>query len=315
MRKVGWIALIGCLVLLGANEPAYAWHADGRVVCDSNQNGLIDSTDLPLANVRVTVVSTGKPYFDGTMTRTVLTDSAGNYIIELPDGDTTFNISLDVATLPASPSILIPGSNPYSALSTIAGPPRIDWLVFSPACAPGKCWLTGGGAKFSPLVGQGLAEKGPQHSFGGNVNPGCNTDSGEGGQWNHIAHSLKLHFQGWVVRVVRCGNVPGIPPGSESPQTPFNFIEFEGEGTLKGIQGNKVDYGPVTFFARAEDRNEPGSSGNRDGALIDRYFLRVVDGGGTTRLLIDVDGNPATVDPVLITDGNLQIHISSCETP
>jgi hypothetical protein len=68
----------------------------------------------------------------------------------------------------------------------------------------------------------------------------------------------------------------------------------------------------VQFFGRAEDRNEPGSSGAKDGALVDRYFLSVFDGAGAKLLLIDVDGNPATVDPVTITDGNLQIHISSC---
>jgi hypothetical protein len=68
----------------------------------------------------------------------------------------------------------------------------------------------------------------------------------------------------------------------------------------------------VTFFARAEDRNEPGASGNRDGAKIDRYFLNVTDATNTSLLLVDGDGNPATVDPVAITDGNLQIHISSC---
>jgi len=118
---------------------------------------------------------------------------------------------------------------------------------------------------------------------------------------------------------VRCGNVEGIPPGSESPVTPYNFIEFTGTGTLKGIKGNKVDYGTVYFFGRCEDRNEPGSNGQRDGAFKDRYFLHVyADPGnpaGSTLLLVDVDHNPATVDPVTITDGNLQIHVSSCDNP
>ena len=114
--------------------------------------------------------------------------------------------------------------------------------------------------------------------------------------------------------MVRCGNVAGIPPGSTSPVTPFNFIEYQGTGILKGVGPNKADYGIVTFFARAEDRNEPGSEagGNNGGDTIDRYFLRVVDGGGTVRLLVDGDGNAATVDPITITGGNLQIHISSC---
>jgi len=51
------------------------------------------------------------------------------------------------------------------------------------------------------------------------------------------------------------------------------------------------------------------------GAYIDRYFLRVFDGSGKTLLLIDGDGNPATVDPITITGGNLQLHVSSCDDP
>ena len=126
----------------------------------------------------------------------------------------------------------------------------------------------------------------------------------------------KRHVQGLQIRVVRCGNVPGIPAGSESPVTPYNFIEFEGTGVVKGIHGNKEAGLPTTinFFARAEDRNEPGSNGAKDGALVDRYFIHAWS-GAQTWLLVDIDGNPATIDPVTITDGNLQIHISSCAVP
>ena len=61
------------------------------------------------------------------------------------------------------------------------------------------------------------------------------------------------------VHTVECGNVEGIELGSESPVTPFNYIEFWGEGTLKGIKGNKFPLIPVEFHAWVEDRNEPGS--------------------------------------------------------
>ena len=80
--------------------------------------------------------------------------------------------------------------------------------------------------------------------------------------------------------------------------------------------GNKADYGIVTFFARFEDRNEPGSKDGNAGSGIDRYFLKVVDSGGTTRLLIDNDGiDDGNVDPTEITTGNFQIHVSSCDNP
>ena len=183
----------------------------------------------------------------------------------------------------------------------------------------GKCWLTAGGVKFSPITGLLMAEikqKGPLDSVGGNVYPGCNPDSGDGGNWNHIAHKENLHFQGTVITVIRCGNISGIDPGSESPVTPFNFIEFEGTGSLKGIGGNKADYGTVCFFAHVEDRNEPGNEKALlpdGGALIDRYYINVYDcSTHNSLLLVDIDGNPATIDPITITGGNFQIHISSC---
>jgi hypothetical protein len=306
VRKVLSIAIVAmAFVVLGAS-PAHAWYVKGYVYCDSNGSGGGDSGDLPLPNIAVTVTGNG---FSAVAT----TDGTGAYLVNLPDMPGSYTAT---AAAPGGATALAPTTNPASfSLTASAMTAEVHFLFDSRACATTQtaaCWLTGGGAKFSSVTGTLLAEKGPQHSFGGNVNPGCNTDSGEGGQWNHVAHALKLHFQGLQVRVVRCGNVPGIPPGSESPETPYNFIEFEGSGTLKGIKGNNADYSPVTFFARAEDRNEPGSSGAKDGALIDRYFIRVTDSSGVVRLLVDLDGDPNTVDPVKITDGNLQIHISSC---
>ncbi|MDX1449686.1 MAG: hypothetical protein R3246_11565, partial [Acidimicrobiia bacterium] len=183
-----------------------------------------------------------------------------------------------------------------------------------------QCWMTAGGVKFERVLDMDVAEHGPKDSLGGNVFPGCSPTAGQGGQWNHVAHNEKLHFQGFSVDSVTCGNVPGIEPGSESPVTPFNWIEFTGEGRLKGIKGNQTDIEPVYFFGRVEDRNEPGNENSATaGEDIDRYFLQVytdpMDPNGTTVLLIDMDGNPATVDPVTITGGNLQLHISSCDTP
>ncbi len=72
----------------------------------------------------------------------------------------------------------------------------------------------------------------------------------------------------------------------------------------------------MSFQARFEDRNEPGSKGAKDVDLIDRYYLRVYDGSGTTLLLVSGDtNNPVNVVTVPIIDGNFQIHISSCDNP
>ena len=301
-----WIGVLTfVLASVGVLEgTAQAWHVQGVVYCDANLNGVIDAGDLPVSGLTVTVTGGG---FTGTATTGDY--GAGAYAIFLPDTPGSYKISISGNTSP-----VISPSTPYAFSTTDAlNVVTVNFLLDGAGCSELKCWLTGGGVKFSSITHTYLAEKGPQHTFGGNVNPSCSTDPGDGGNWNHIANSAKLHFQGTSIRVVKCGNVADIPPGSTSPVTPFNYIEFEGTGTLKGIGGNKADYGTVTFYGRAEDRNEPGSTGGNDGALIDRYFLRVQDGTGTTRLLVDVDKVSSTIDPITITGGNLQLHISSCQ--
>lgn len=301
MKKCFRILVLLAAAFLTQAGAAFAWHAEGYVRCDANGNGVTDDGDLPLAGVVVTVNGVSVT-FQGTAT----TGANGWFEIDLPDLPASYTIGV---AGPNGSTAIVPAQNPYPFETTDVDPAlEIYWLLSSEACTRQACWLTGGGAKFSSITGTMVAEKGPQHSMGGNVNPGCNPDSGEGGNWNHVAHSLKLHFSGTAIQVDRCGNVPGIPEGSESPVTPYNFIEFSGTGKLKGIQGNKADYGTVTFRARAEDRNEPGSSGAKDGALIDRYFIEVTDSEGVVRLLVASD----TGAPVPITHGNLQIHISSC---
>jgi hypothetical protein len=285
---------------------ALAWHVTGTVYCDANLNGVIDAGDLPVSGLTVTVTGVGNSFSGSDTTGNY---GAGSWAVFLPDTPGNYKITLTGNTSP----IISPASLNFSTTAD-NNVLDIDILLDGQGCTELKCWLTGGGVKFNPLTNTRQAEKGPFHTFGGNVNPSCSPEPGDGGQWTHTAHKADLHFQGQSIQVVRCGNVADIPPGSTSPVTPYNFIEFQGTGILKGVGGNKVDYGTVTFFARAEDRNEPGgeAGGNNSGATIDRYFLRVVDGGGTTRLLVDVDGNAATVDPISITGGNLQLHISSC---
>ncbi len=303
LMRLGFAVMAATLCGVGV---ANAWHLTGRVFCDAN--------GLPLASVQIVVVSTdpGVP-FTGTGT----TDETGAYTITLLDFPESYHV---VANVSQNETIVTPASGFYD-FTTDASDFDIarDWVIASPACAQEACWLTGGGTKFSSVTGTLLGTSVKQDNFGGNVNPGCSPTAGDGGNWNDIDAQLKLHFHGTAIQVVRCGNVDGIPPGSTSPVTPFNFIEFQGTGTLKGIQGNKADYGTIYFFGRAEDRNEPGSNGAKAGSLIDRYFLNVFsnpsDPVGSSLMLVDGDGDPATVDPVMITDGNLQIHVSSCDTP
>ena len=311
MKTICLTACIGLAFLTTAK----AWHTEGFVFCDANENGQFDAGDTPIPGVRVSVMNTS-----GTLTKHEITDANGFYIMFLPHIIDSYIQTLDASTLPPGSTIVLPNGGPHAFTLTdqLAVLTGINYLINSVVCQeqePVACWLTGGGVKFEPLVGQDLAEHGPSDSLGGNVFPSCSPEPGNGGSWTHIAHSEKLHFHGTDIQTVSCGNVPGIDPGSESPVTPFNYIEFQGFGTLKGIKGSKVDHGTVFFFARCEDRNEPGSRGAKIGADIDRYFLHVFDANGNTLLLIDGDGDPDTVDPVTITGGNLQLHVSSCDDP
>jgi len=299
--------LTAAAMLLCAGTAA-AWHVEGTILCDG--------TGIPISGVTVNVASTdGKGFASSTPS-----DQDGQYFIALPEEPGCYRVSV---ALDANESAVTPASGDYAFCTTTSDfEITRDFVIASPSCTAGRCWLTGGGAKYSSVTNSDLGsvtKKNKTNNFGGNVNPGCNTESGQGGQWNNIADDLKLHFQGFAMHVVRCGNVDGIPPGSTSPKTPFNFIEFEGTGRLKGIKGNKVDYGTVYFWGRCEDRNEPGSNGQTDGNGKDRYFLNVftnqADPVGSSVVLVDIDGNPATVDPLIITDGNLQIHVSSCDGP
>jgi hypothetical protein len=274
----------------------------GRVYCDVNDNGQTDlSTDIPLDGVDVDVVG------DLGFTNSATTGSIGipgYYTMELSfELPQTYVLSVDESSIPDGGVVIQPLGGEYTFTAVAIGD-RFDrdFLVDSSACAEAPqraCWLTAGGVKFSQITGGSVAEHGPRNSFGGNVFPSCDPDPGNGGQWNHVDHASKLHFQGFDIETVDCGNVPGIEPGSESPVTGVNYIEFAGTGRLQGIKGNKVDVETVYFFARAEDRNEPGNERASAGEDIDRYFLHVFsDPGnplGSTLLLVDEDGVAETV--------------------
>jgi hypothetical protein len=303
-----------CLFLLATTAAWAPCLLTGYVYCDVNQDGVIDGGDTALSGVGVLV--------DGAPV--AVTDQYGYYHL-----DESIHIcgaemvSLDMATLPADTTFVDPAANGVTYITHM----RQDWLIDSAVCQPSvsqPCWLTAGGVKFDSVAQMLTAQhpandngRGPKDSVGGVAYPGCSPFASNGGQWNHVAHSLKLHLIGQDITVLRCGNVPDIPPGSESPVCAVNFIEFEGTGVVKGIHGNKIEDTPVSFFVRAEDRNEPGNEqalNSDEGGLIDRYFLRVVDGDGNVLILVDmngVDGN--TIDPLTITGGNFQIHCTSCD--
>jgi hypothetical protein len=294
MKKLS-ISLAALMFFLAANT-SQAWFATGYILCDGNQNRTIDLADTGIPSVLVLVTNTS-----GTFSNAGWTGPDGYFLIALPEDAGSYVETLVAETLPPDSGVLVPNPPAFS-FSLPNGDATVfdaSWLINNPGCQDvGGCWLTGGGT-----VGSG---KKPDHSFGGNVYPGCFSTAGQGGQWTDVAHNLKLQFQGTVVQTVRCGNIVGIPPGSDSPVTPFNFIEFSGTGTLKGIGGNKANYGTVNFYARAEDSAEPGKK-------TDRYYLRVYSTDGTTLMLVSGDpSNPENIVPMQTSGGNLQLHEKPC---
>jgi hypothetical protein len=309
--------LLSVFVFLCAGATAsYGWELRGYVHCDGNKNGQLDGQDVVLPGVVVNVVNLAGTYHNSGMT-----GQDGFYIVGLLDTPDSYIATIDSSSIPADGVVVVPAGGQLqfdaTAIDFIV---HSDWLVQSDTCQPGNCWLTGGGTKWDNIANTYVAEKGTKTTFGGNVHPGCSATAGAGGDWNNVDRAGKLHFHGTDIPTVVCGNVDDYPPGSSSPKTPFNYIEFKGTGWVKGIQGNKANYPLVYFFGRAEDRNEPGSNGAKDGSNIDRYFLRVYtnpnDPIGSTLILVDDDGvNDVTVDATTITTGNLQIHVSSCDNP
>lgn len=294
--------LLACALLVPAAAHANGFFLAGHAYCEI--------TGLELPGVTIHVSGNGFSA-DGT------TDANGYYEIALPIDGGTFTAT---AVLDVDETVVFPASGAYNFTTSPNDPYLyLNWVIASPTCSKpeGLCWLTAGGARISNITGEPVAEDTRRWSFGGNVYPGCSATAGLGGQWNLIDDLQKLHFQAFSCHVERCGNVDGIPPGSDSPVTPFNFIEWTGVGRIQGIRGNKVKIEPAYCWARCEDRNEPGSSGQRDGALKDRFYIQVftnpLDPNGSTIMLIDGNGVAADKDPVPITDGNLQLHISSCD--
>lgn len=279
--------------------PSHAWFLEGSVFCDVNQNQYIDGYDTVMPNVTVLATdSSGAVY-------SAASGASGYYHVSVP-GPGSYTAALADSTVPLGTTYVIPAGGVFTfALSTGTSYVEQHWLLAGPTCqqvVQRGCWLTAGGVKFQDA-------RGPVHSFGGVVFPSCSSKPSKGGQWNHVAHTQRLHLIGSQINEVACGNVDGIPPGSTSPVTPYNFIEFRGTGSLMGIKGNPAEYEHVYFSARAEDRGEPGRE--------DRYFLHVytdpTNPAGSTVLVVDHDGSPSTRDPLVITGGNLQLHASSCQ--
>jgi len=291
--KAGYKLAAGGL-LLGSLLTANAWHQTGFVFCDANGNGGIDPGDIGIQGVLVVVTNVS-----GTYSNAAWTGNDGSYTVQLSDLADSYRTFIRPDTLPAGTTAVLPVLASFSTTDAMRVVTNL-FLISNPACgAPAKCWMTGGGT-----IDDGTGQ--PIYSYGGVVNPGCSAIAAGGGNWNVIWHPAALHFKGISIEVLNCGNLPGYTAGSSSPKTPFNYIDFQGVGTLTGIENNHADFGAVFFAGRAVDLKDGGKN-------TDLLYLRVWDASGNVLLLISADpSHPQNVAGTPVSTGNLQLHISSC---
>jgi hypothetical protein len=155
--------------------------------------------------------------------------------------------------------------------------------------------------------GRGITgnSEGPEHVFEGRVFKDCKP-GGHWGDWSDVSQQSGLRFKSSRIETVTFGELPGATAHHKPLKCMPAFVELSGTGTLKGIAGNKTDFGPVRFFARCEDCVGTG--------VEDRYYLRVYGSGGVTLLLVSGDeANPLVVAPVTISLGIFEVQRDECE--
>lgn len=86
-----------------------AWHVTGKVVCDTNANGLIDAQDEGEQGIIVVVKNTA-----GSFTGTGVTGADGSFLINLPQSADNYVVSLSAPTLPPGGKLLAPQDGTYA---------------------------------------------------------------------------------------------------------------------------------------------------------------------------------------------------------
>jgi hypothetical protein len=272
------LLLSGFLALALSALNASAWNVSGVVSCPNGNTA---------AGIVVFITGVG-----GTTT-----DVNGAYVLELTNVPASYTICVDAGSLPAGTTVSGCSGFSVDVNSQFA---NVDFTLSGAICSlppptPVTCWLTGGGT-----VGKTKGQ--PDFNFGGVVYPGCSPTAAGGGNWNVIDHLDGLHFKGLNITVIGCSG-----SSDKAPPVKVNIIDFQGTGTLTGIDGNTTPETAVCFRGHAEDHGEPGRG-------KDRLYLNVYDcSTGQSLMLISADqANPADIAPVAISTGNLQIHTSGC---
>src|SRR5438128_2646847 len=120
------------LILAGGRITSQAWHAAGRVLCDATQNGQIDATDQAVLGALVVVTSVSGTFSNGNFTAT----PGGDFVLELPAVPDSYVLSMNLGSLPAGSTVLLPASGTlsFSTTASVSNFLGADFLIANPAC-------------------------------------------------------------------------------------------------------------------------------------------------------------------------------------
>lgn len=300
-----------CLLFASGGLPwCFAWDVGGYVFCDANQNGQLDSGDMPEAGVLVVVTNTSGTYSNAVYTAT----PDGGFVLDLPSATDSYVEYLHPLSLPADASVVVPAGGTYAFTldGTTASNFLGNFLFSSASCASNQppppppatnnnCCLSARGQ---------VCEWNSQahYAFHAEVRPDCGTTN-DTGHWQVVSRELNLQFDSCVLQTVNCGQLLDTNSGCVSA-----YMDVQGAGILKTGGFCKGKYRGhskstktlVAFYARAVCHGNCLTN--------DLLYFRAYDLDGTTELLISADTSDATdIAPVPIDDGTIRIGTSSCD--
>jgi len=263
-----------------------AWWVRSCVFCDDNHDDTLNSPDIPLSNILVTVESTTSPFITS-----FITDDNGCSWESMPDITDSYMETLE--GLPADVIYIIPadGSLEYD-LTDADWSQQSNWLIDSETLCGGQeppsgCRVTGGGNDTSGIAlgggWDGTMADGKNGNGNGNINrytfggqAGANTGAQPQpkGEWTHhqqrgpdgsfIFHAGTASAPiGTEIDQIICSDDGWCNPARQAPS---KQIDFAGVGTFKNIKNPSDPLKNVIpgetyhwFEVHIEDLGEPGN--------------------------------------------------------
>jgi hypothetical protein len=215
----------GLLALFLSAGVAQAWHVSGKVVCDANQNGQIDSTDSPLQGIIVAIENAG-----GTFKAAGMTDATGAFSVELPHSADSYTAYIHPPSVPPGATLLVPAEGYYSFSLTDANQffEQANFVFNCSTSSPptGDCGkVTGGGWIDGP--------SGQKASFGVSGGPD------NWGHLNYVDHGSGMHVRSTAVTAYE-----NDPSDEDGRIIRYNVV---------------IGTASLTAVVRVIDRGEPGT--------------------------------------------------------